>query len=64
MINDGMNGLLNLSGIIKVTSGNRITLPTDVRQYLHLRPGTQVEFELRDDGSFIIRPVEEVIAVS
>lgn len=49
---------LKKTGSIKVTSGNRITLPQSVMQYLQLQPGMKVEIELRDDGSFTIRPVE------
>ncbi len=65
MINDDTKELPNLNGRIKVTSGNRITLPKKVMQYLQLRPGMKVEFGLRDDGSFTIRPVEpEAMAAS
>lgn len=49
---------LKITGTIRITSGNRITLPQSVMQHLQLRPGMQVEIELRDDGSFTIRPVE------
>lgn len=58
MIIDDTKELPKMTGSIKVTSRNRITLPKDVMQYLQLRPGMKVEFELCDDGSFIIRPVE------
>lgn len=47
-----------ITGTIRITSGNRITLPRSVMQHLQLRPGMQVEIELGDDGSFIICPVE------
>lgn len=58
MITDDTKELPKMTGIIKVTSGNRITLPKKMMQYLQLRPGMQVEFELRDNGAFTIRPVE------
>ena len=34
----------------KVTSKGQVTIPKPMRDYLGLKPGSSVEFELADDG--------------
>lgn len=50
----------------KISSKGQVTVPAEVRYELGLRPGTPVEFELRDDGVFLrkggagLHPVDRV----
>ena len=41
-----------------VTSKGQVTIPVEARRRLHIRPGTKLEFVVRDDGRL------EVILVS
>ena len=40
-----------------ITDKFQTTIPLDVRQALHLRPRQRVSYELRPDGSAVLRPV-------
>jgi AbrB family looped-hinge helix DNA binding protein len=41
----------------KVTSKGQTTFPAEVRAALSIKPGDRVSYELRDDGSVILRKV-------
>ncbi|MGH2626488.1 MAG: AbrB/MazE/SpoVT family DNA-binding domain-containing protein [Anaerolineales bacterium] len=49
-----------------ISSKGQITVPVEVRERLGLRPGTPVEFELREEGVFLRKgiagshPVDQV----
>ena len=38
-----------------VTSKGQVTIPKDVRDAMHIRPGTKVVFELNKDGDRVLR---------
>ncbi len=40
---------------MRVTSKGQVTIPQDVRQRLGITPGTEVEFEVADDGVRLVR---------
>lgn len=44
-----------------VTSKGQITIPKEVRDDLHLRPGDRVEFRRDAGGTFVLRPVRRSI---
>ena len=52
-----------------ISSKGQITVPADIRYRLGLRPGTRVEFELRDGGVFLrkglseLHPVDQVFGL-
>ncbi len=50
-----------------VTSKGQITIPKQVREYLHLEVGDTVYFDMRDDGSVLLiarnEPVEGLFGV-
>jgi AbrB family looped-hinge helix DNA binding protein len=37
---------------------NQITIPAAIARALHIEPGMQLEFELNEDNSLVVRPVE------
>lgn len=39
-----------------VTSKGQVTIPKQVRDALHLQAGDRLDFQLRDDGSVVLRP--------
>lgn len=39
-----------------VTSKGQVTIPKELRDALHLQAGHRLEFELREDGSVLVRP--------
>lgn len=39
-----------------ITSKGQVTIPKELRDALHLRAGHRLEFELREDGSVLVRP--------
>lgn len=41
-----------------VTGKNQITIPAAIARALHIEPGMQLEFELNEDNSLVVRPVE------
>ena len=41
-----------------VTSKGQVTIPKQMRDYLGLAPGSQVDFEYTADGQVIIKPVK------
>jgi AbrB family looped-hinge helix DNA binding protein len=41
-----------------MTSKGQVTVPKRLRDHLGLRPGAQVEFELRSDGEVVVRPAQ------
>lgn len=43
---------------MRVTEKGQVTIPLNVRRYLGIAPGSQVEFELRD-GEALLRPARE-----
>jgi AbrB family looped-hinge helix DNA binding protein len=40
-----------------VTSKGQVTIPKEMRDYLGLQPGSQVDFTYTADGEVLIRPV-------
>ena len=38
-----------------VTSKGQVTIPKKVREYLGIKPGTAVAFELEEDGRVVVR---------
>lgn len=40
-----------------VTSKGQVTIPKKVRDYLGIKPGTAVEFDLRQDGQVVVYKV-------
>lgn len=38
-------------GIMRVTSKGQVTIPQDVRRRLGIEPGSEVDFEVDDDGA-------------
>jgi AbrB family looped-hinge helix DNA binding protein len=47
--------LANSASII--TSRGQTTIPKDVRDRLHLKPGDRIEYVVRDDGTALMVPV-------
>jgi AbrB family looped-hinge helix DNA binding protein len=39
-----------------VTSKGQVTIPKDVRDALHIRQGTEIDFVLQPDGNVLLRP--------
>jgi len=39
-----------------MTSKGQVTVPKRLRDYLGLKPGAEVEFELRPEGEVVVRP--------
>jgi antitoxin PrlF len=52
--------------MIKMTTKGQVTLPKRLRDHLGLKPGSEVDFELAEDGRVFIkalhRPPESVFA--
>ncbi len=50
-----------------ITSKGQITIPKDVRNVLHLKSGSKVDFFITDNGEAIMRPLskttEEVFGI-
>lgn len=42
---------------MKITSKGQVTIPLAVREQAGLHPHSEVEFEVRDNGDVVIRPV-------
>lgn len=42
---------------MKITSKGQVTIPQAVREQAGLHPHSEVEFEVRDNGEVVIRPV-------
>jgi antitoxin PrlF len=43
----------------KMTSKGQVTVPRRVREYLGLRPGSEIEFDLAEDGRVFLRTDHE-----
>lgn len=41
-----------------VTTKGQVTIPKQMREYLGLEPGSQVEFDYTADGQVVIRPAK------
>lgn len=39
-----------------MTTKGQITIPKEVRDGLHLRPGDKIEFQINKDGTAVLRP--------
>lgn len=46
----------------KMTSKGQITVPKDIRQKLHLKPGDRVRFIVEDDGRIRLLPAKRDIS--
>ncbi|HET7930330.1 MAG TPA: AbrB/MazE/SpoVT family DNA-binding domain-containing protein [Rhodanobacteraceae bacterium] len=42
-----------------LTSKGQVTIPKAIRDYLGLRPGHAVEFEITADGKAVVRPTKQ-----
>ncbi len=42
---------------MRITSKGQVTIPQEIREKAGLLPHGEVEFELRDNGEVVIRPV-------
>lgn len=42
---------------MKITSKGQVTIPLSVRERAGLHPHSEVEFEVRDNGEVVIRPL-------
>jgi AbrB family looped-hinge helix DNA binding protein len=40
-----------------LTSKGQLVIPKDIREYMRLHPGDQLDFIIQDDGEVVIRPV-------
>jgi antitoxin PrlF len=47
--------ILVLRGMTKMTSKGQVTIPRRLRDHLGLKPGSQVEFELTEDGRVFLK---------
>jgi antitoxin PrlF len=47
-----------LSVVAKITSKGQVTIPKEVRDALHLKSGDRIAFDLRPDGSAVVRPAK------
>ena len=43
---------------MKITSKGQVTIPQSVREQAGLHPHSEVEFEVRENGDVVIRPVK------
>ncbi len=39
-----------------LTSKGQLTLPKQIRDFLHLGPGDRLDFLIKDDGTVVLRP--------
>jgi len=46
-----------------LSARGRVTLPKEIQDHLHLRPGDRVKFFIHPDGSAVILPVIPVSAL-
>lgn len=44
-----------------MTSKGQITLPKEVRDYLHAQPGTQIRFTIRENGEIVLKAVNRSV---
>jgi AbrB family looped-hinge helix DNA binding protein len=42
----------------KMTAKGQVTIPKRLRDYLGLKPGSNVDFEMTEDGRVVLRPRE------
>jgi AbrB family looped-hinge helix DNA binding protein len=47
---------------MRITSKGQVTIPLAVREKAGLHPHGEVEFEVRDNGDVVIRPVLPIVA--
>lgn len=45
-----------------LTAKGQTTIPRDIREHLHLRPGDRMEFVIEDDGRVVLLPVTVDVA--
>lgn len=43
-------------GSSRVTSQGQISIPAEVRRRMHVRTGTELLWDLRDNGDWVVRP--------
>lgn len=43
--------------VARLTSKGQLVIPKEIREYMQLQPGDQLDFMVRDDGEVVIRPV-------
>jgi AbrB family looped-hinge helix DNA binding protein len=47
---------------MKLTSKGQVTIPQDIRERAGMLPHTEVEFEYRENGEVVIRPVRRALS--
>lgn len=40
----------------RMTSKGQVTIPKRIRDYLGLKPGSEIEFQYADDGRIVLKP--------
>lgn len=44
-----------------LTSKGQITLPKEIREYLHAKTGTQIDFSIRENGEIVVKAVNRSV---
>jgi antitoxin PrlF len=44
-----------------LTSKGQITLPKEIREYLHAKPGTQIDFIIQENGEIVMKAVNRSV---
>lgn len=45
-----------------MTSKGQVTIPADIRRYLHLKPGDKIDFQLEENGTARIFPFSRKVS--
>ena len=46
-----------------ITSKGQVTIPKEIREYLHVKPGDRVKFFMHPDGTVVLLPKVPVTAL-
>lgn len=44
-----------------MTTKGQITLPKEIRDYLHAKPGTKIDFTIRENGEIVVKAVNRSV---
>lgn len=44
-----------------LTSKGQITLPKEIRDYLHAKPGMKIDFIILDNGEIVMKPINRSV---
>lgn len=44
-----------------LTSKGQITLPKEIRDYLHAKPGMKIDFNIRENGEIVMKAVNRSV---